>query len=110
MITIDSLRAFGADVDTGLERCLNNPEFYIKIVNLALADQRFEDLKQVLEQKNYDKAFEMCHALKGTTGNVALDPMYKIICQMTELLRSRTDADYLSMYNQVVEFRNQLLK
>lgn len=109
MITIDSLREFGANVDTGLERCLNNQEFYIKMVNLALSDTRFEDLKAVLDQKDYTKAFEMCHALKGTTGNVALDPMYDILCQMTELLRTQTDTDYSELYNQLIELKKKLV-
>ncbi len=40
MITLESLRAFGASVDAGLERCLNKEDFYLKMVNMALADQR----------------------------------------------------------------------
>ena len=110
MITIEALRSFGADVDSGLERCLNKEDFYLKMINMALADARFEELGPVLEQKDYEKAFEMCHALKGTTGNVSLDPLYKVICEMTELLRNKTDTDYTGLYKQVVDLRNELLR
>ncbi len=109
MITIESLRGFGANIDAGLERCLNKEDFYLKMVNLALADQRFADLEGVLAQKDYDKAFEMCHALKGTTGNVALDPLYNAICEMTELLRAKTDTDYSGLYKKIMDLRNEVL-
>ena len=36
MMTIDSLREFGADVDTGLARCLGKEDFYLRMVGLAL--------------------------------------------------------------------------
>ena len=110
MITIESLRAFGANVDAGLERCLNKEDFYLKMVNMALSDQRFTDLEPALAQKDYEKAFEMCHALKGTTGNVSLDPLYDAVCEMTELLRAKTDTDYSSLYKKIIDMRNEILQ
>ena len=109
MITLESLRAFGASVDAGLERCLNKEDFYLKMVNRALADQRFADLEPVLAQKDYDKAVEICHAIKGTTGNVSLDPLYNAICEMTELLRAKTDTDYSGLYKKIMDLRNEVL-
>ena len=38
MLTIDALRAYGADVDDGLRRCMNNEGFYLKLVEKAAAD------------------------------------------------------------------------
>ena len=109
MITIESLRGFGANIDAGLERCLNKEDFYLKMVNMALADQRFADLEPALAQKDYDKAFEICHAIKGTTGNVSLDPLYNAICEMTELLRDKTDTDYSALYKRILDMRNEIL-
>ena len=93
MSVIDDLKNFGADVETGLSRCINNEAFYIKMIKMGVSDERFEKLKSVLDEKNYDEAFEIVHALKGMIGNLALNPIYETICKMTELLRSRTDTD-----------------
>ena len=38
MITIDGLNALGAHTKEGLERCLNNEAFYLRMVGMALAD------------------------------------------------------------------------
>ena len=110
MLTLDQLNAFGADTSEGLARCMNNEAFYLKMIGMGLADERFETMKGVLEAKDYDTAFEMAHALKGVIGNLALTPIYGPMSEMTELLRAKVeDADYLSYYNQVKEQRDKLL-
>ena len=32
MLTLDALRAYGADVDDGLRRCMNMEAFYLKLL------------------------------------------------------------------------------
>lgn len=108
MLTLDKLNEFGADTSEGLARCMNNEEFYLKMVGMGIADERFETIKDVLEQKDLDTAFEMAHALKGVLGNLALTPIYEPMSEMTELLRAKNaDADYLSYYT---EMKGQLDK
>lgn len=109
-MTIESLKSFGADTEEGLARCMNNEEFYLKMVGMGLADERFETMKEVLENKDLDQAFEMAHAMKGVFGNLALTPIYDPICEMTELLRSRTDMDYMPLYNEMKSQRDRLLE
>ena len=109
MVTIEKLKEFGADIDEGLARCLNNEAFYLKMVNMGIADERFGTLKDLLEKKDLDNAFEMVHALKGVFGNLALTPIYKPIDEMTELLRSRTDTDYMPLYNEMKSQLDKLL-
>ena len=91
MLTIDSLRAYGANVDEGLNRCLNNEEFYLRMVNMALEDPNFDKLKAAMAAGNSPAAFEAAHALRGSVGNVSLTPIYGPVCQLTELLRGQTE-------------------
>ena len=39
MLSIDNLRAWGANVSEGLARCMNNEAFYFRMIKLALADE-----------------------------------------------------------------------
>ncbi len=94
MITIETLNNYGANTKEGIERCMNNAEFYIMLVNKALADDKLTKLKQQLLDKDLDAAFETAHALKGMYSNLSLDPLTKPVSEMTELLRSRSDVDY----------------
>ena len=94
MLTIDSLNALGADTAEGVARCVNNEEFYLKMVGMVLQDAGFDQLKDAIEEGDLDTAFERAHALKGVTGNVSLTPLYEPIREMTEQLRARNDIDY----------------
>ena len=75
MITVDALRAFGANTEEGLGRCLNNETFYLRLVGMALDDANFAKLEDVL-------------------GNLGLTPLFEPDSELTELLRSGADADY----------------
>ena len=94
MLTIDKLREYGADVDEGLARCMNMEDFYIGLVEKALADNRLPLLEQQTEEGNLDAAFETAHALKGMYANLSLSPLTKPVSEITELLRNRTKTDY----------------
>ncbi len=108
MITIEGLKACGVDVETGLARCLDKEDFYLNLIDMGIKDAHFEKLGEALAKKDYDEAFEQCHALKGLVGNLALEDLYQLVCQMTELLRNKTDTDYSPLYSQIMEMRNKI--
>ena len=108
MITLEQLRAWGADVDDAMPRCLNNEAFYLRLVGKAVEEPAFDRLREALEAGNLDKAFEQAHALKGVTGNLALTPIDKPVRGITELLRSRTDMDYGPLLTEILSQRDVL--
>ena len=97
MLTVDNLKEWGADVDEGLGRCMNNVDFYIRLVGMTVADKQLDELAAALAENDLDRGFELAHALKGMYGNLALTPIYKPVYEMTELLRARTDTDYSAL-------------
>ena len=109
MITIEELKNKGADVETGLSRCVGNETLYLKLIKMGLDDVKFDELGTALEAKNLDKAFELCHALKGVIGNLALTPLFDVVSQMTEKLRGREQADYSAMYSDILKLRSNFL-
>ena len=107
-MTIDSLREFGANVEEGLERCMGMEDFYIEMIELGIADERFDNLGPLLREGNLDEAFEAVHALKGVIGNLALTPLYSTICDLTEHLRSRDAIDYSPLYDKLISQRDEI--
>ena len=59
MLTIEKLKAYGANVDEGLSRCMNNETFYLRLVNMAADDAGFERLRTALEKKDRKKALKL---------------------------------------------------
>ena len=108
MLTIDALREYGANVDEGLVRCMNNADFYIRLVKMSLGDAGFDNLKKAVEAGDLDAAFEAAHALKGVLGNLALTPMYEPVSRVTELLRRRTETDYTADVAEILAQRDKL--
>ena len=78
-MTLEELKAYGADTDAGLQRCMNNESFYLRLVKMIPGDDNFRKLKEALEVGNLDAAFEAAHALKGSSGNLALTPACLLI-------------------------------
>ena len=108
MITIDGLKEFGANVDEGLARCVNNEAFYLKLVNMAYKDDGFDKLKNAVGANDLDTAFEAAHSLKGILGNLSLTPVYEPVAEVTELLRSRQEIDYSPYIDRILEQRDRL--
>ena len=94
MLTIEALRGLGADVEDGVRRCVNNEAFYLKMVEKAVADLDTAELRSALAEENLDRAFEICHGMKGVLANLSLTPALRPASEMTELLRKRIRTDY----------------
>ncbi len=89
-MTIESLEAYGANVKEGLARCLNNESFYLRLVGKCLGDANFDRLRDSVAAGDAKGAFEASHALKGSTGNLAITPIFDPVCELTEKLRGMT--------------------
>ena len=88
-MTLEALRAFGANTAEGMERCLNDEPFYLEMVAMTLSDGNFDALAAAMDAGDARAAFTAAHALKGAVGNVALTPVYEPLCALTELLRGK---------------------
>ena len=112
MLNIEKLKAFGANVEDGLQRCMNMEDFYIRLVNMALNDKGVDNLKEAVENGDRKAAFEAAHALKGMLGNLALSPLSDPAAALTELLREDGEgippecAEYV---RQIVDARDRLV-
>ena len=109
-MTVDELKIYGANTEEGLRRCLNNESFYLRLVRMIPRDPNFEKLYGALDQGDLAAAFDAAHALKGSTGNLALTPIFAPISEITELLRARTETDYSALIDQIRRGRDELAR
>lgn len=108
MLTIEKLTEYGADVKAALEICMNNEDFYLRMVNLMLQDNQVENLQKAVAEGNLDAAFEAAHALKGVTANLGLTPIRTPATEITELLRARTEMDYTELVEEIKTQKDRL--
>ncbi len=101
MITIDALKAAGANTDEGLARCMNNEAFYLRMVGMALADEGYEKLAEAVRRGDLNEGFERAHALKGILSNVSLTSLAEPVIEITEDLRDRKEKDYSELLEKI---------
>ena len=109
-MTINDLKAYGANLEEGLSRCMNNESFYLRLVKMIPGDANFQKLYDAIGSGDLDAAFEAAHALKGSTTNLALTPVSAPVVEITELLRARTQKDYKTLIHQIREARDELAR
>lgn len=84
---IEELRNWGADTDAGIQRVMNDEEFYRMLV-LKFADSpEFETLEAALDRGDRKAAFGIAHSLKGASANLSLTPFYRAVAAVVEDLR-----------------------
>ena len=103
MLTKEALDALGAETAEGIARCVNNEEFYLKLVKKVLEQDDLDQLRAAVESGDLDAAFERAHAMKGALGNLALTSLFEQASAMTEELRSRNNIDYSVYVDQLSE-------
>lgn len=103
MISIEKLREYGADVDAGLALCMNNEDFYLRMVSMIISEASFDQLEKAITENDLEEGFKAAHALKGVSGNLSLTPLYQKVVEITELLRSHTEMDYSEMLKGILD-------
>ena len=104
---LSKLREYGANVDEGMGRCLNNESFYLMLVDEALKDTTLLNLEGLIKEKNFKEAFELTHALKGMYGNLSITPLFNAVATIVEPLRRNEDIDYTEMIKNVMDEFNR---
>lgn len=80
----------GADVEATLKRFMGNEALYMKFIMKFLDDKNFAGIKENLEKKDYEAAYVSAHTLKGVTANLGLDPVYKVVSQVSDMLKGKS--------------------
>ncbi len=108
MITVEKLKSFGANTDEGIKRCAGRDSLYLKLVNTIPSNEGFRNLYEAINNKDFDKAFEYAHGLKGIITNLSLTPLEEPIIYITEELRASHNIDYAPYLAKLEELRLKL--
>ncbi len=78
----------GCDIKGALRRMIDDEEFLIDCIETVLNDSGYDKLKELIEEKSVQEAFNCAHSLKGIVSNVGLTPMFKVLSDIVEILRA----------------------
>lgn len=80
----------GINVDSAMERFLDDEEMYFEFLNQFLEDDLIGRLNNAVNNSQIKEAFDAAHTLKGVCGNLSIDSMNKIVNPMVEILRNNS--------------------
>ena len=103
MLSVDKLKEYGADTQKGLALCMNSEDFYLRMVSMIIQENSFEALEKAIADNDLEEGFKAAHALKGVSGNLSLTPLYDKVCEITELLRAKTEMDYSELLQGILD-------
>lgn len=99
----EQLELMGCDMEGALNRFLNDEEFYEECYGDVLVDPAFGKLKEALEAKDAETAFQCAHTLKGVISNMGLTSMYDIIIRIVEPLRNGNAENLMPIYDELMK-------
>ena len=99
----------------GLSRVRDNKKLYRRMLGLFMESGEFAVLEDSLMQKDYQKAGDVAHAIKGMTGNLSLTLLYKISSRMMDELRQgiaseESQADFRDIYEKTRLYVDEVMK
>lgn len=84
----ETLLQAGVAIDDALRRMMNNETLLFRLLGRFLQDNSFGALQQALAEGRTQDAFAAAHTLKGVAGNLSLQPLFALSCDLVEDLRS----------------------
>ncbi len=91
------------DLDTGLSRVRGNQMLYNRMLGMFLNSQEFDKMEEFLQEKDYEKAGEVAHAIKGMTGNLALTKVFETSTRlMNEFRQGIADEGAIAEYREAL--------
>ena len=103
-----ALAQAGVNVDDALARVMGNEQLLARLLSLYAADDKPARIIGALDDGDVEAAREEAHALKGTAGNLSIEPVFALATRINDLLRAgdaagaRTLADELACAHRAV--------
>lgn len=80
------LAAYGIDYIDAMDRMDDNPDLYQKLAFKYLNDENYVNLVAAMDVKDYDAAYKAAHALKGVSGNLSFNNLFKAAAAASDAL------------------------
>ncbi|MGN1338723.1 MAG: Hpt domain-containing protein [Oscillospiraceae bacterium] len=108
MVDMDRMVELGLNLDQASKRFLGNRDFHMKCIKIYFDTNDIALLEQLCADKNWSKAMECAHTLKGSSGNMAFETLFRIYSEMTDLFRAGENEAAVALLPSAVELEKGL--
>jgi HPt (histidine-containing phosphotransfer) domain-containing protein len=107
---LESLKEYGCNIETGLERLKGKTDFYKRLISKFPEVIEENECKSLLETKQIDKAIEKTHLIKGVTANLSFDSLYFSYTKIVDFLRQGNPQAALDEYLKIEDLQKNLVE
>ncbi len=102
MALLDELNALGADTKEGLERVMDDEDLYKMMLGMFVDSVESDPVRtEEFDAADRDALIRKVHTLKGTTGNLSLQPLFEGYMEILSLLREEKPAEAKAMWEKL---------
>lgn len=95
------LRSGGIDVTDALNRFSGSDELFEKYIKKFIGEKSYMDLVQAMEQKNFAKAENSVHSLKGITGSLGMTSLFQSSCALLTAFREKNESLFNPLFEEI---------
>ena len=87
-----------------------NSALYLKLMKKFMDDPDFENLGKAIDSGDLKGQEDSAHSLKGVSGNIGIDLMYRNFSEIVAVRRNQAQADVKADYDEAMESRRKIIK
>ena len=110
MSMLDELKALGANVDEGLERCLGRTDLYEKFINKLPEMLEDPEIKAAFDRGDDQTVIEKTHAIKGVTGNLSITPLFEAYSNIVSLERKGSPEEARAIFDNIQPIQEKIME
>ena len=106
---LEELKEMGVNVDEGLKRINGNEKLYTRLLGTFVKTIDANYVEQDFDTSDCTAAIEKTHAIKGTSGNLSITPIYEAYSKIVDLLRSGHPDEAKPLLEKVIPVQEQIV-
>lgn len=107
---LEELKSLGVNVEEGLDRVMGDQELYTMMLGMVLgAVEENSVAPEDFDARDLDGLIGRVHSLKGTTGNLALTPLFHGYTEILGQLRAGQAAEGKAGYEKLLPVQAAIL-
>ncbi len=105
----EELKDLGVDVDGGLKRLGGNEKLYTRLLNTFVKAMKSQEISPDFDVTDYEDIKEKAHAIKGTSGNLSITPIYETYSEIMNLLRAGKPEEAKPLLEEIIPVQEQIV-
>ena len=106
----EELKSLDVNVDEGLERVMDDKDLYAMMLDMFVTAIDTTPIRpEDFDAGALDDLIAKVHTLKGTTGNLSIQPLFTRYTQALGLLREGKSAEAKAVYLELLPYQEKIL-